>query len=604
MTQNIGSLRSPDLSATILKAISKGGFPLVLVSDPDDLLADNSIIEALKAQGFTLIRANDVVWLRYHLNHTAPPHLIITSGALEDLPYDLWQQGYKVYLGLGQYFPTLAYPLVRALTPSQRTRLYQAPLPHHTLSYQRSLKFIFHHVFDLEWDALSTPTTLINWLRQTDQLKDLPTLFRTALLGRLRSLPAYRDWPLERLFDHPEALEDFLITHNWLEKPEGKRKLGLAEPISSSGYQIPPARREHFKYLCHQIEATLDKNPLDSFEVWEQIARQWADLNIITSEDETLPADNQLETLRRRLDEAFLEWLKKNYAPLAVQVLPRPHHLYHIPTYLAQQQQHHERLVLVVMDGMSLANWDVIWADWQKRYPHWQSRVDLILAQIPTITAVSRQALFCGKRPADFASSLTHNREEEKHWQTFWYHAGIGRRRCWYGNNLQSVPGQADVDVIGLVINDLDTLLHNNTLGAKGFWANLRLWCREKGHLLAQKINDWLNAGYRVWLTSDHGNIEAQGIGQPHEGLIVETKGLRARIYRDEKFALKIQQNFRDTLLWHADSLLPEDVWVLIPQGRQAFAPIGETVTAHGGLTLDEVFVPFVNIYYSSETGD
>lgn len=590
--------RFPDLQAAILQAIPKSGFSLVLVSDPDELLADNSVLEALQTQGFTLIRADDVVRLRYQLHHTPPPHLIITTGALEDLPYDLWWEGHKVNLRLSHYFPTLALPLVRALNPSQRARLYQAPLPRHPLGFQSSLEFIFRHVFDLDWKVLENPITLVAWLSQTDHIQSLPFLFRTELFKRLKSLPAYRDWPLDDLVERPEALQAFLTAQGWLEKPGRKSGLGMAEPPPSSSYRTTPAGPERYAQLCDQIEAVLSNSPPDSFEAWEQIAWQWAELNRIFITSESLPkGGEQFETLRHHLDKIFLEWLKKNYAPLAVQVLPRPHHLYHVPTFLAQQQHHYGRIALVVMDGMSLGNWEVIWADWQQRYPRWQSQVSLVLAQVPTITAISRQALLSGKRPVEFAASLTHNHHEGKLWLEFWHHAGIGEQRCWYGNNLKAAPDQTDVDVIGLVINDLDTLLHNNTLGAKGLRVNLSLWCQEKGHLLAQKINTWLNAGYEVWLISDHGNIEAQGMGQPHEGLIVETRGLRARIYRDEKLAHKIQQDFGDTLLWHADGLLPEDIWVLIPQGRQAFAPLGETVTAHGGLTLDEVFVPLVHIY-------
>jgi hypothetical protein len=41
---------------------------------------------------------------------------------------------------------------------------------------------------------------------------------------------------------------------------------------------------------------------------------------------------------------------------------------------------------------------------------------------------------------------------------------------------------------------------------------------------------------------------------------------------------------------------LPDDVWVLMPQGRRAFAAFEEVVVTHGGPTLDEVVVPLVTI--------
>ena len=36
--------------------------------------------------------------------------------------------------------------------------------------------------------------------------------------------------------------------------------------------------------------------------------------------------------------------------------------------------------------------------------------------------------------------------------------------------------------------------------------------------------------------------------------------------------------------------------WGIIPQGRRAFAPVGEIYVMHGGLSLDEMVVPLAKI--------
>ena len=105
-----------------------------------------------------------------------------------------------------------------------------------------------------------------------------------------------------------------------------------------------------------------------------------------------------------------------------------------------------------------------------------------------------------------------------------------------------------------------------------------------------------LAQGYTVYLASDHGHVQARGLGQPSEGLTVDTRGQRARIYRDRHAVTNVQQGFPETVLWSGDGLLPEGVCVLVPQGRGAFAAFNETVVTHGGLTLDEVVVPLVAI--------
>ena len=76
----------------------------------------------------------------------------------------------------------------------------------------------------------------------------------------------------------------------------------------------------------------------------------------------------------------------------------------------------------------------------------------------------------------------------------------------------------------------------------------------------------------------------------------MDTRGKRARIYSDRRAAVNVQQGFSQTILWSQDGLLPDDVWVLMPQGRSAFATYNETVVTHGGPTLDEMVVPLVTI--------
>jgi hypothetical protein len=42
--------------------------------------------------------------------------------------------------------------------------------------------------------------------------------------------------------------------------------------------------------------------------------------------------------------------------------------------------------------------------------------------------------------------------------------------------------------------------------------------------------------------------------------------------------------------------LLPNDVYAVMPSGRQAFAEFNTIIITHGGTTLDEVIVPLVEI--------
>jgi len=48
--------------------------------------------------------------------------------------------------------------------------------------------------------------------------------------------------------------------------------------------------------------------------------------------------------------------------------------------------------------------------------------------------------------------------------------------------------------------------------------------------------------------------------------------------------------------LWDNDGLLLEQMSALMPAKREAFATSGEIVVTHGGISIDEVIVPFIRI--------
>jgi hypothetical protein len=312
--------------------------------------------------------------------------------------------------------------------------------------------------------------------------------------------------------------------------------------------------------------------------------------------------------LEAMLDTAFPDWLRSHYAPLGAQRLPVPRHVFHVPHYLdyrrGQPQGAAQSLALLVLDGMSLADWVTIGGVWRARHPNWRFTEHLLLAQIPTITAVSRRALISGLRPADFASPLDASASEGSQWLAFWAQRDIPSSACLtLGLALdRGDPPPAIEDhrirALCLVDDAVDELTHSAGLGAAEHQASLKLWLEssEGAYKLEQVIAGRLGRGFSVTIASDHGHVEARGMGRPSEGLTVTTKGQRARVYADRRAALSVQQGFADTILWSQDGLLPDDVFVLMPRRRSAFALVNETVVTHGGPTLDEVVVPFVEV--------
>jgi hypothetical protein len=270
---------------------------------------------------------------------------------------------------------------------------------------------------------------------------------------------------------------------------------------------------------------------------------------------------------------------------------------------LAQALQDNERVALLVLDGMALADWLLIKQTWQERHPDWQIGEDLLLAQVPSITAVSRQALIGGRRPARFAASLTHNRYDVQGWRDFWHGQGLSQSAIVYEalpNRLDAAyPASIDsrhTRALCAVSTVIDEMIHGTTQGSSDLLASLRVWLHEGSLWMEGLIDRLLHHGYKVVVASDHGHVAAVGRGQPQEGVTVESRSKRARLYNNADFAQNVQRQYPHTVLWHDDGLLPVGWWALLPMGRTAFAPVGQQVVSHGGLTIEEMVVPLVTI--------
>lgn len=98
-----------------------------------------------------------------------------------------------------------------------------------------------------------------------------------------------------------------------------------------------------------------------------------------------------------------------------------------------------------------------------------------------------------------------------------------------------------------------------------------------------------------MFLTADHGNLEAVGLGSPQEGAVAEQTGQRARIYKHEILRAQVQSKFPDSLAWPTIGL-PPDYLPLLATGRKAFTTKGESIVAHGGASLEEVIVPYIQV--------
>jgi hypothetical protein len=299
--------------------------------------------------------------------------------------------------------------------------------------------------------------------------------------------------------------------------------------------------------------------------------------------------------------------------------------LHHIPAYMATYWQLRPgvRLALVVVDGLSLDLWHIVRSVLDQS---WSIREGSLFTWVPTLTAISRQALFAGCPPQFFPNSWNTTDQEPVRWRRFWAEHDLPATAIGYARNLGNADltigltnlsdgpassGQYEnaarlepallelieddrVQVVGLVVNTVDDISHGMQLGTAGLHQQVQLWMTQRPYLTTL-VGHLLQGRFTVFVTADHGHIWARGVGRPQEGVLVETRGQRARIYDSTTFLNLARTQIPEAIEWD-NTGLPESLKVLLAPGLSAFLDPGEQAVCHGGIALEEVIVPFVQV--------
>jgi hypothetical protein len=312
---------------------------------------------------------------------------------------------------------------------------------------------------------------------------------------------------------------------------------------------------------------------------------------------------SQLDRLQLALEEGFGSWMLQRYSALSsLPALPRPITLDKVGHFLAHQQAGgSKRLALVVVDGLALDQWLLL----RDSLGGLDLKESICWAWVPTITSVSRQTIFAAEAPMFFPQSIGTTSKEPKHWERFWGEQGLlGPAVAYVRQGSQEADSELLEKVkehasrptcraLGIVVGKVDEMLHGVVTGLGGLHAQVRQWSQQGA--FRALIDSLLEQGFTVYVTADHGNVAAKGIGRPNVGTVPEEKGERAWVFRDDVLRAQVQQALPSALLWPGPGL-PADYSVLLPRGVDAFLTKGKETLGHGGIAMEEVLVPFVRI--------
>lgn len=576
------------------------------------------------------------------------------------LPWDYIREGRRVSLSLADLFPKLSYSVIRQLDQERHEALFHAHNKYATqpLGEGATKEFILTHIFRISPYLLSRPEDVWREVLRLhyrgsglpDSLADhIATILKDTPLGDLpvaellssksymvrtvqdawgRFLAQYgvqtsRASEIESVeapcavsipFEHPDVrvIVDTMFLEGTLQpvsiqgSPVGMPhwvKVGLVDDPKSLGDLV----FEGVKKIAEELPGMNS-----SHRDWVDLARRLGEilfrfhsLNAGIAE----PIIQQIRQLQRDADERLKDWLFTHFADLpSLPAAKGPIMVHHVPRYLAlRRNAGEERIALLVFDGLAMDQWIQIRESLSESIPGFAVDEGACFAWLPTLTSVSRQALFSGLKPREFQNSIETTSQEPSLWARFWQDNGLRRSEVFYQKSLKRTEQLADLEeaiskpttkVAGVVVDMIDEIVHGATLGKRGITSQIAAWC-DTG-FVENLLVLLMKHGYQVYLTADHGNVDAEGIGRLNQGVVSEVRGERVRAYRSEALAASVPAEinaFRFDIPG-----LPHDFLPLYAGTREAFVPKGDHIVAHGGTSVEELIVPFVKVSITRAT--
>jgi len=232
---------------------------LTIVADPDHLLTEQEILDALRNRGYDLTRFDDHVAFRFAYesryrrvwDRGEKTNLVVvlrtTSDDLDLLPYDLLEQARRhercLSFTIAAIFPDLVPNIVVQLDRSDFDALYKAQTEQNPgqLGVNATKDFILRHVFKVAPELIEKPADLLHvLLRHHYRGICFPAALDERFVHLLRQSGRWTDWPLDQIVPSRVAFLRFL-QERWpifLKRKARLERRSFAEPDASYGLRF------------------------------------------------------------------------------------------------------------------------------------------------------------------------------------------------------------------------------------------------------------------------------------------------------------------------------------------------------------------------------
>ncbi len=249
------------------------------------------------------------------------------------------------------------------------------------------------------------------------------------------------------------------------------------------------------------------------------------------------------------------------------------------------KQDKAEKRALLCFDCMGLPEW-LLLKDFLADLDLQVEQSD-VLALMPSITSISRSAIFAGTYEV-YQKTNPGQAAEEKDFKGFFGPTDTLYLREKDFVNGEVLIGYKTVSVLFNFFDDLShsTILQESKLTKFNYYNAVKDYLRDSQ--VKQIIQELIALNFTIYICSDHGSTIARGNGKRIDKYLQDTFAKRGTIISRDAVELTNEKKVNIPFI--------DDKVVVIPSKREMFADKNKLEINHGGITLDEMVVPFIKV--------
>ena len=310
--------------------------------------------------------------------------------------------------------------------------------------------------------------------------------------------------------------------------------------------------------------------------------------------------NDDITELKSELNDKFFNYIKEEYENLIYDTKT------HINSNLIKLifRDDKKKKAIICFDCMGFEEWNVI-----KEFLNSKSGLDFIVnysfSILPSETKYSSSAIFAGMVPKDIKEleiiNQIHWKNEEK---LFKYNLTrnfnfkedeIFFLRCLISDDIFiSFENFTDYNAVGLVFSFIDEITHSRRkINKKKLLKNIKIDLENSN--LHKLIKSLTQQGFETYLVSDHGSIFSLGNGVNVSNELFDNRAKRYLISENEILLKEYNEKIIKSTLIQFKNLIGNE-YLLLLSGNTMFGTKNEASLTHGGISVEEVVVPFIRV--------